>query len=647
MMEQENPTAGADPGKLWQLLETVAVALTCTAFFHFCYYLLAPWIWSQNIPYNPADLTEWIPTGEHDGVEIYALYILMFANGITVWGCAGLVGSCRQQAWRRGFGALCLVFSLLYFATVGFIPPMSTLQSAPFVLWKPLCVTAMVFLPLALLHFLYRRFPRWALALAALLLVMPCFVASGPISWLDYSYIFAPASRIVQGAPWHDIYFQYDLYPSLLAAGWMQLGLDLNTFQILGQASYFGAILGVFLFSRRLFRKKELSLLLLASLVLGRIYTGPWDIVQVFQVTPIRLDLWLVLLVAVYLLGPLHWAVALICGALLVLAKNLGIIYTLAYFQLLLTLFAIEYCDGDRKSPLLNSLSGYLKRCLKPLAIIICCYAASYLLLHNNDYPDFAGYYQKIGIGFIRIASHSFYWYVPAVFGVATVLLLRLRTRVSPQYLTCGFLLIYLAIGNSVYFFGRSHENNILNIAIVLLFVFFFLLDLCSVFVEHDLDSRDSFPFIRRHGALMAAGAVLLTQIVFYSDNILNKFFTQMDGLTHRQLIYPCPEQPGPVADYLKQVRAAIGNSSKVYFVDRDDFALYYYGGYRLRGYCNPFQTWLFTRDLHSFLQKLLDDGYYLICDKALAHHLSTLKYDNESVSGEMIVASKSAILKP
>ncbi len=64
-----------DPGGGLGVLETSLLALATTGIWYYCYYLLAPWIWHQNIPFRPEDITPWVrtSTNEHDGVEIYAL----------------------------------------------------------------------------------------------------------------------------------------------------------------------------------------------------------------------------------------------------------------------------------------------------------------------------------------------------------------------------------------------------------------------------------------------------------------------------------------------------------------------------------------------------------------------------------------------
>jgi hypothetical protein len=326
----------------------------------------------------------------------------------------------------------------------------------------------------------------------------------------------------------------------------------------------------------------------------------------------------------------------------MLLLKNFGIIYSSAYIQLILTLCAIEYFDGEKREPLLRCLITYGKRCAAPLIIMAVAAITSHFLFKNDEYGNFAGYYQKIGIGFIQIARDSFYWYVPALFSMAVILLFRLRTKVSSTYLATGFLLIYCAIGNSIYFFGRSHEHNILNIAIVLLFLFFFVLDLVTRALDADGDSRITPSPLQQYGVTGIAVALILVIIVSYSENIVKKGYIQFLNVRNAKITYDTAlVLPEGFQGYMAKIREVTGNSSKLFFVDLADFTFYHYGGYAPVGYCNPFMTWIFTKDLTRYMQKLLDNGYFLVCSPELTWLLKDLKYHSRTVVGETVVVAK------
>ena len=646
-MDRAGAANSTRTGRDFALLETLLLALGLSGLWYFVYYLSAPWIWSQNLPFNSADLTPWIRSAlAKDGIEIYALYILMFVNITSALVLSGVIVQRARKSARRAIVAVSLLASIIFCATVGFTLPINTLKetSLSMIILESLLITLAVFPLVALLYFLERRSPRWGMALAAMLIAPTCFIATSHISWLDYSYIFAPALRISQGNALSDIYFQYDLMLSLLAEVWMKLGLALDTFQVLGQCAYFLALLGIFLLSRKLFLKKELSVLLLAALLLARIYAGADDPIRAFQATPLRLDLWLPLLVLAYYLGPYHWSLGVYCGLLVLIHKNFGIIYSLAYLQLLLTLGLVGYLNSRKTGSSLGGLIDHGRRCLLPLILIIVSWVANHALFRNAAFANFADFYQKIGIGFLKIDPTSFYWYVPPILSSAIILLVRLRNHVSPAYLVSGFLLVYCAIGNSVYFFGRSAETNILNISLVLLFLFFFLLDLISRTLNEDDYSGTALSHLRSYGPLYIGALCILTLIVSYSHLIFTKAAIQIENAKTVELIYPV-EQDKNFQGYMNRIRQVTGNSSKVYFIDDYDFTFYYYGGYTQVGYCNPFRTWIFTKDLNRFLQGLLDSGYYLVCNGNLKGVLNDLHYSHTIPVGENIVVNKTGSL--
>ena len=643
-MEREGSTQDRRRGGISELLETLLLSLSVTGIWYFCYYLLAPWIWSQNIAFQPEDITPWIRscTNEHDGVEIYALYIMVFINIVSGFFISSLAGRLTGPV-RRLMLALCAAGAIIYCWTIGFFPPMNTLPDTPLpvVVSQSIRIMLVTFPITALLYFLQRHFPRMALLAASLVLLPVCFLAKSNYAWRDYTYIFAPAQRLLDGAALSDIYFQYDLLPSLLAAGWMKFGLELNNFRTLGQAAYYLVIFGVFILSGKLFLKKELAVFLLTALILGRMYATPFDTTVVFQVTPLRLDLWLPLLLVVYRWGAYHWLAGLVCGLLLLLLKNFGIIYSVAYLQLLITLYAVEYFDTEKKPPLFGSLAAYGKRCAAPVTIMVVAFTTSYFLFRNAEYGNFAGYYQKIGIGFIQIAKKSIYWYVPAFFSMTVILLFRLRKRVSRSYLTTGFLLTYCAIGNSIYFFGRSHEHNILNIAIVLLFLFFFMLDLISRFLDQDVAGHFAPSLLKNHGVIGVAIGLIVVIIVSYSENITNRGTIQSINVANSKITYSPLVLPENFHGYMSRIKEVTNSSSKVFFADEADFAFYYYGGYAQVGFCNPFLTWIFNRDLTGYMQKLLDNGYYLVCSPTVTYLLADLRYDSKTLVGETVVVAR------
>ncbi len=635
------------------LLETTVLATAIAGLSYFGYFQLAPWIWSQNVPFNSEEIVPWqLPwLKERDGIELYVLYALMFLNLFFAYVVSREWNRFADKPIRFLLALPLVAVSCAFIASIGFHPPMSTLadHAVSNIIARALTVMAVILPIIILLYFLQQRSARWALVIAAFLLVPVCFIATQPLSWYDYQHILDPALRLLHGAGVSEIYFQYDFLLSLIGLAWLKLQLDPNLFQIVGQCAYFLLLLGLFAFSRQWFLDKRLPAFLLVALVLVRIYSGHEDAVQLFQVTPLRLDLWLILLILVYFKGPYHWSAGLFCGLMLLLHKNFGIIYSAAYIQLLLTLCVIDMVMIPDKiiKTILSAINAFLKNNYPNLALMLGGALAHYFLFNNaNMQSDFS--YTRLGINFIRITTNSFYWYVVVVLGLSFVLLLRLRSRVSSKYLATGFCLIYLAIGNSLYFFGRSHENNIINISIILLLLFFFLLDIVGRSLVNDSD-KPVKPFIQRNMAIIVSLVFIVSITIWYGDSITGKAAIQAHNAGKWQFVYPSLVSKQSVMSVIAEVKSVTGDNPKVYFADHYDFLLDYYGGYAPVGYFSPLETWVSKREFDRFLQELLNQGYYLVIANDVINYddrdaLAFLAPINYKIIGRRLVAWKEHI---
>jgi len=618
------------------------LATAVAGLLYFGYFQLAPWIWSQNLPFKPEEITPWVLPWmeERDGIELYALYTLMFINLL----CAFALTYGWQ--WIAGKSArYLLVFPLVvacaFIGSIGFHPPMSAFANrAVSDIFAQSFTVMIVILPIiALLYYRQQRSTYWTLAVAALLLIPVCFISTAPIEWYDYSFVLAPSLRLLHGARVSEIYFQYDLFLSLIGLAWMKLRLDLNSIQVVAQCAYYLLLLGAFAFSRRWLLDKRLPVFLLIALVLVRIYAGPGDAVHSFQGSPFRYDMWLILLMLVYFKGAYHWSAGLFCGLLLLLHNNFGIIYSAAYIQLLLTLCVVDTAviPGQAIRTASAVLATFVKRNYRNLIIVLVCALAHHLLFGNPEVPNDYNYV-RLGIGFIKIATNSFYWYVVVVSGVAFVLLFRLRARVSGSYLATGFCLLYLAIGNSLYFFGRSHENAIIVLSPVYLLLFFLLLDLAGHSLANG-SGKPTNPFTHPKLAIIVSLIFIASVSVWYGDNITYKAATQARNAIKGRLIYPSEVPEQNVLNIIADVKSVTGDNQKVYFVGDYDFLFDYYGGYAPVGYYNPVYSWISRPEFNTFLQALVDQGYYLVVDSGIVDVLSSVRFSNHrNIGGRWVV---------
>lgn len=614
----------------YKLLGLILIAAAVVYGFRGFYYRIFPWVLSKNVIYPSGTLTPWIAgwNAERDGIEIYVLYAFMF---LIIAAVAMLVGLSRFVR-NRWIGGVLLAYALSraykLVSDVGYAPstePTTSLDAA-------LLLSCGLF-GLAILGLLYiykKAASRIEVLLVCCVLAPFCFIATSDIAMNNYVYIFSPAQKLLQGFDLRQIYFQYDFFLSVIAALWMKIGLDLTQFQVLGQLSYFGAILTIFLMARNLFQERSLSLLLLIALIVVRMAAAPWDPVLVFQITPLRLDLWLVPFAIIYFRGPYHWLVTLACGVLMLVHGNLGLIYTLGYLQLIATLGVLSMADVGVKVKLRQWMdSRNIFRLVVAAGFLLACFLTSRFIFGAS--LNATSYYQKIGIGFIPMAKKSLFWIVPVVISSAFVLLCVLRKVVTPRYRALGFALIYFALGNCIYFFGRSHESNLFSIAIPLLFVLFYAFDLLGRGLIHWSEGRTSAVAV--NSVLVLGLSFILVTAYKCSDQIRGNVALKLDNAVELQFHSGDPFGKAQVKadEVLREIREVLGTSASIQFAGLDDnmeFALYQ----RLHGnlaYFYPFSSWIFLDELVRHEQALLDDGTYLLVDRKLLQTLFDARLKN------------------
>lgn len=615
---------------LYKLFGLILIAATVVYGFRGFYYRIFPWVLSKNVIYPPGTLTPWIEgwNAERDGIEIYVLYALMFLIIVTVAMLAGLSRFVRN----RWIGGVLLAYALSrayrLVAGLGAPPSAESMSSLDAMLLLRCGLFGLSILGVLYIH---KRMAGKVETLLVCCILLPfCFIATSAIAMSNYVYIFSPAQKLLEGVDLREIYFQYDFFLSVIAALWMRLGFGATQFQVLGQLSYFGAILGIFLMARTLFQEKALGLLLLIALIVVRIASAPWDPVLVFQVTPLRLDLWLIPLAIIYFRGPYHWLLTLACGALMLVHGNLGLIYTLGYLQLIATLGVLSMVDAGVKVKLSQwKTHRNFLRLIAAAGFLLACFLISRYIFGAS--LNATSYYQKIGIGFIPMAKTSLFWIVPVVVSSAFVLLCALRKFVTPRYGALGFALIYFALGNCIYFFGRSHESNLFSIAIPLVFVLFYALDLLGRGLLHW--SGGGASALAANSVLVLGLSFILVMAYRCSDQIRENIALKLETAVELQLHPgdPFEETQVKADEILSEIQEVIGASAPIQFVGLDDnmeFALYQ----RIHGnsaFFYPFSSWIFLDELVRHEQALLDGGAYLLVDKKLLRSLFDTRLRN------------------
>lgn len=457
----------------------------------------------------------------------------------------------------------------------------------------------------------YRWNTFWGRAIIAETIIACCFVPFGDISIYDYSYIMAPALKVLQSGTISSAYFQYDILPSIPAMFIIKNGGNAYTYRIVAQVSMFVFFVGVFAIARRFFVYKNLAFILLASMLLMRLFMGLNEVTNAAQVTSLRLDWWLLLFAVAYFSGLSNYKVGICLLLLIVLLNSFGIIYMLCYllligFLLLFQLYTNYMNDGAL--PNAQNFTDWFKTYAVNTGL-----ALTGLFLHRlitgHWVNESVSIYKDFQLGMLPVLQDSLYWYFAAVFVFCFTLLLVFKGRFTESYWKASLLMLFLFIGNSIYFYGRSHENNIINISGTLLFV----VVLCSDVLLQILSGAGIKIGLKQKFAALTPFAFIFLVLMVADANVFAfniKTYKQYvkSGLPAYSSSFPSPLDMQVIADVTH-------NSRKVYFMiyGGSDYLLYNAGHYDIPCKFVPIDTWMLKSEKIDYANKLLEQGYYIV----------------------------------
>jgi len=608
------------------LISTVSIFTLREVFFQ-----IAPWIWEQNIehPRLMPNMDEWTKVGNgfggRDGVELYALYILMFLNiGLAffiTFFSRPLLSKITSDSLLISLSAISFILYLFYvgidFPMTGSMVDKYAPQVGNLSPLLAISLVSVISILTASFIFIVSKLPATYSNVTIFLILLPmCFIAVGPVSD-NFVFVFFPAVQLLHNVPIREIYFQYDLFLSGLALSWLKLGLSMGSFQAVGQFSLVLLIFSCFWFAKHLFSRTVLAFFLLIFLVLGRLYAGPAETVSEIQSTPLRLDLWIILYALIYFLGLSHWSVGFTCGLFIILHRNFGLIYTVAYIQTLLIILGVTLVDRSSGTPLRQVILSYSRKTGWSVFWILSFLVFTILYFGTSTPAD---YYRSIGFGFLKIEKDSIYWFYPIILSVASILLFMLRKSLSARYFSLGVFLIACSIGNSLYFFGRSHEWNLLTISTSLLFVFFLTLDLINRFAVRSTlqDALVNLPILKRYLSLsvVMVGFLLVTWV--YLPTIKFKVGRQLEtiqgGHIHRANQFP--NEIIKAKRILNQIQPLTIEGRTVEFFMKDgsmEYYLHYLSEQASSAFFRPSEAWLFRNSFRNFVYQQLVAGNYVL----------------------------------
>jgi hypothetical protein len=327
-----DPEKWSPANALLLLLPAGATSLAYSVFFKF-----SGFIWSKNKVVDPASLTPWIRDTylqPRDGIEVYVAYVMV----LTILLGTAIVYFSERRFLQNSFGRkvrLLLIVALVV-ASVSVLIQVKWYAPWPNILTDSRRLLVIFVSLCALWSFM--AFEGWLskfrYACLFVFLIPVCFVPiSDGVSMLDFSFILDPALRLLSGVPVKDVYLQYDLFLSLLSMPFLALKLSPVFLRIVFQLSLYVLFAGIALYARKWMRHRTILIAMILSIVVVKIYGLMHDPSMIPQVTPLRLDWWLLPAVLICCFGMYHWSVGLALGFLIAFHKTFGVLYTLAYVQ--------------------------------------------------------------------------------------------------------------------------------------------------------------------------------------------------------------------------------------------------------------------------------------------------------------------------
>ncbi len=417
-------------------------------------------------------------------------------------------------------------------------------------------------------------------------LVMILILGMDKPSIYDYGFFLGPALKLSQGEPLKSFYMQYGLFQTYFFKWMVDLGLKAYHMQ-------FGLVLILFIWfvfyyklASKLIKNKLIVLAFMVSLLYIKYFAITPDATSFPQVLPTRLDLWVPLFLILYKFGFKSIISALsFCLVYLLVDNFFGFFYLGLYF---LFLFFEIWKDKLPK--------GFLVRLWSKKYLFLLFFFS--FLLENYLIGGFispaAKFYKGVQLGLDPIQLTSPFWIILALIPYLLIVnLINNRKRLHLYLFLFGLIIIQL-----IYFFGRSVDNNLLNIAGIILFILFMAFD------------RLINPYKLYKTTVILVSLFLIATSLLLADNSAVKADQILNTITSFKLDNKAEVEEfiDKHPDFLK----AYQNQNLVILSKNDSYLNYRYHLKQI-GFFAPFAIHVYVDETADFLVNLLRQNYKVI----------------------------------
>jgi hypothetical protein len=232
-----------------------------------------------------------------------------------------------------------------------------------------------------------------------------------------------------------------------------------------------------------------------------------------------------------------------------------------------------------------QSVRGLLMACLA-----LCCGAGYNILIFGSLFSKSAMEYSKFHIGFLPIAQYSLFW--PLLLAV----LLSIGFFSLVKKCNYHLLLLYgFLIVQSLYFLGRSHDNNLLNLSGIFLTVVFIAL---SALYE---------------GGYRRTVRVAVILIIFLGSLSGGGHLRVKAGNFRNHCTAGTLLSPSPMDTLVSMLRPHVVDPKKTVIVNSEDVYCNYRLGLPQTGPMVPFYSYIFLDDAARHLEGLLASGFTVL----------------------------------
>jgi hypothetical protein len=435
---------------------------------------------------------------------------------------------------------------------------------------------------------------RWIIKIIYFLFLIGYgFAINSKASIVDYGYLIGPANKLLQGEILGSFYMQYNLLMTALSMIMQKMHLVADEMQIVIIAIY---VLWIMLYKRLatvLFQNTIIVIYFLAAILIVRgasVWSGH---ILVPQVSPLRLDLWVPMLLVVLYFGYESMITAILFSLMYLLDDMFGFLYMGLYLFSIVIIFYTAYRQTGKNPFSINGIKYFV-----PALITALIHYAIFDTFTTPAGKIYAAYH----LGFMPIDPLSSFWLMVWMLPVCLYILIQNKQSKGLILFIFGLACIQLT-----YFYGRSHDNNLLNISGILVFILFLSIDRLYS------DTK------KQQIGIGILSLLIGVMVLNYNNSIWRGLNNILENEIVNGIVYkdPLESQIRINGEYLKTL-----NTDKILFITDYDSYLNYRLGYKQVGYYSPFLANIENTETVKFLYTQIRNGYRLIVFPSLQYDI-------------------------